>query len=103
MRPSVPICTALLLAGVGNPAVRVEEIPPRYQEVIQKGLDYVAKQQQRDGHWEGNGGGYPTTITSLCAMTLLMEGSTLREGKYADHIRKAVDWLMERSQRNGLL
>ena len=32
-----------------------------------------------------------------------MEGSTMREGKYADHIRKAVDWLMDRSQRNGLI
>src|SRR5262249_11190757 len=33
----------------------------------------------------------------------LMEGSTMREGKYAERIRRAVDWLMERSQRNGLL
>ena len=28
---------------------------------------------------------------------------TLRDGKYADKIRKATDWFMERSQRNGLL
>jgi len=97
------LCTTALLVGAGTPATRAEELLPRYRDVIQKGLEYVAKQQHRDGHWEGNGGGYPTTITSLCGMTLLMEGSTLREGKYADHIRKAVDWLMERSQRNGLL
>jgi hypothetical protein len=36
-------------------------------------------------------------------MALLMEGSTLREGKYAEKIRKAVDWLMERSQRYGMI
>src|SRR5206468_1656988 len=30
-------------------------------------------------------------------------GSTLREGKYAGHIRKAVDWLMEHTQRSGLI
>src|SRR5262249_22957280 len=73
------------------------------REVVAKGLDYVAKQQQRDGHWAGNGGAYPTTITALCGMALLMEGSNIREGKYAESIRKAVHWLMERSQRNGLM
>src|SRR5438874_1113153 len=89
----------------GSPAtqVRADEVPAKYREAIRKGLEYVAKEQQRDGHWEGNGGSYPTTITSLCGMVLLMEGSTIREGKYAERIRKAVDWLMERSQRNGLL
>lgn len=99
----VALCSALLLAGAGLCTARADEIAPRYREVIHKGLEYIAKQQQRDGHWEGNGGGYPTTITALCGMALLMEGSTLREGKYADPLRRAVDWLMERSQRNGLL
>ena len=42
-------------------------------------------------------------MTALAAMTMLMEGSTLREGKYADNIRRATAWLMDRSQRNGLL
>jgi hypothetical protein len=32
-----------------------------------------------------------------------MEGSTIREGKYADNIRRTVDWLMVRSQPNGLI
>jgi len=34
---------------------------------------------------------------------MLMQGSTLREGKYAGNLLKAVDWLMDRSQRNGLI
>jgi hypothetical protein len=33
----------------------------------------------------------------------MMEGSTIRDGKYSDRIRKATDWFMERGQRNGLL
>jgi Squalene-hopene cyclase C-terminal domain/Prenyltransferase and squalene oxidase repeat len=99
---------AILLLSLGSvagvvPRVAAEVLSPRYQDVVKKGLEYVAKQQQRDGHWEGNGGSYPTTITSLCGMSLLMEGSTIREGKYSENIRKAVDWLMERAQRNGML
>lgn len=27
----------------------------------------------------------------------------MREGKYSPHIRKAVDWLVDRSQRNGMI
>lgn len=91
----------LLLAGPS--AAWSEEIPPECRTAIHKGLQWVAKQQQRDGHWEANGGQYPTTMTALAGMTLLMEGSTLRDGKYAALLRKAVDWLMERSQRNGLI
>jgi hypothetical protein len=36
-------------------------------------------------------------------MAFLMEGSTIREGKYQQQIRKAVEWFMRRSQPNGLL
>ena len=103
-RLSLVLLYPLLTLGAGqNPAARADEIPAKYREVIRKGLDYIAGQQVRDGHWEGNGGAYPTTITSLCGMALLMDGSTMREGKYADKIRKTADWLMERSQRNGML
>src|SRR5260370_24458078 len=36
-------------------------------------------------------------------MSLLMEGSTLREGKYKDNIRRAADWLMSKAQPNGMI
>jgi hypothetical protein len=85
------------------PSARAEEIAPEYRKVIDKGLEWIAKSQYRDGHWDANGGQYPTTMTSLAGMSLLMEGSTMREGKYSERIRKAVDWLVDRSQRNGLI
>jgi hypothetical protein len=71
--------------------------------MIQTGLQYLAEQQKADGHWENPGFGYTTATTALCGMALLMEGSTLQQGKYATHLRKAVDWLMEQSQGNGLI
>src|SRR5262249_3551814 len=66
-------------------------------------LDWVARAQHRDGHWDANGGAYPTTMTALGGMVFLMQGSTIREGKYADNIRRACDWLMNNSQRSGLI
>src|SRR5690349_24888143 len=98
-----PVGLGLILSlATANP-VRAEQLAPEYQAAVKKGLEWVAKQQHRDGHWEANGGQYPSAMTALGGMVLLMEGSTLREGKYCDNIRRAVDWLTERSQRNGLL
>jgi len=98
---------ALLTSGMclitATSRARADELAPQYKAAVNKGLDWVAKHQFRDGHWEANGGAYPSAMTALGGMVLLMEGSTIREGKYAENIRRAVDWLMDRSQRNGLL
>ena len=97
------VAASPLLSALTNRPARAEDLPKEYQATVAKGLDWVAKQQHRDGHWEANSGQYPSAMTGLGGVVLLMEGSTLREGKYAERIRRAVDWLMERSQRNGLL
>jgi hypothetical protein len=102
------LLVASLLCGLGfltvgaNPA-HADEIPKEYRASVNKGLEWLAKQQSKDGHWEAFGGQYPVTMTSLSGMALLMEGSTIREGKYKDNIRRATDWLMNHSMPNGML
>ncbi len=95
------IALILMLAFVLNclPA-RAEDIPQEYKECVRKGLDWLVQQQSRDGHWEANGQ-YPISMTALSGMSLLMEGSTIREGKYRDNIRRAADFLMARTQKGG--
>jgi hypothetical protein len=93
----------LVLILCHQTVAQAESLPPKYRDVVNKGLDWMAKNQQRDGHWDANGGQYPTSMTALAGVAMLMEGSTMREGKYAENIRRAVDWLLERSQRNGLI
>ena len=92
-----------ILALLAAPAVRAEEIPAEYRETVQKGLEYLAKTQHKDGHWESFGGQYPITMTGVCGMAMLMEGSTMREGKYKDNIRHACDYLMSKAQPNGMI
>jgi hypothetical protein len=91
---------AALLVG---PPARGEEIPKEYHETIKKGLTWLAKNQYKDGHWEGVNGQYAISMTALGGMAFLCEGSTIREGKYRDNIRRAADYLMERCQPNGLI
>jgi hypothetical protein len=101
MRPTLLTGAALgglLLAG---PA-RADEVPQEYRETVAKGLAWLAKQQHRDGHWEAQGGQYAISMTGLSGMALLMEGSTIREGKYQEHLRRAADYLLAQQQPNGL-
>jgi hypothetical protein len=75
----------------------------RTEDAIKKGLEYLAKQQARDGSWSGTGGQYKIALTALSGMAFLMEGSRPDRGQYARHIRKAVAWLMARSRADGLI
>jgi len=84
--------------------LRAEDLPPEYRTMLDNGLDYLAKQQARDGHWEAGGGQFATAMTGVAGTTLLMEGSTLREGKYSENIRRAVDYLVKHAQKDtGLI
>ncbi|HEY7313144.1 MAG TPA: prenyltransferase/squalene oxidase repeat-containing protein [Gemmataceae bacterium] len=99
----VLVLTALALAALTAPLARAEEMSAEQRKAVQKGLDWLVKNQHRDGHWEAAGGQYPVTMTGISGMAMLMEGSTLHEGKYKDNIRRAVDWLMAHSMPNGML
>ena len=67
------------------------------------GLDWLANSQSPKGNWVANEGRYPTAMTALAGTALLAEGSTTTQGRYAPHIRRAVDYLILQSRRNGLI
>ena len=96
-----------LLAGsavlVRVPALRADEVPAQYQATLNRGLEYLVNHQHKDGHWEAVGFQYPTAMTSVSGMALLMEDSTIREGKYKENIRRACDYLMTKARANGLI
>lgn len=75
----------------------------RVERVVERGLEWLARTQARDGHWSANGGRYPTAMTGLAGIALLCEGSTTTQGKYAENISRAVDCLIGRSRSNGLI
>jgi hypothetical protein len=101
--------TLLVVAGTvgvavlafGTPRARGDEVPEKYRAAVNKGLEWLANKQTDKGSWGANGDQYPVSMTALSGMALLMEGSTIREGKYSKHIKKAVEWLMVRSQKGN--
>ncbi len=80
-------------------------ITPEMQAAIDRGLEYLARSQSRDGCWRGNGteGAYPIAMTALAGMALLGQGSTPTRGKYWRNIRNATDFLMKQAQGNGVI
>src|SRR5262249_8211120 len=92
-----------LALGQWAAVARADELSPEVPKCIERGFDWLVKQQARDGHWECNGGQYPPVMTALAGMALLMEGSTLREGRFCDRLRRAVDWLVDHTRSNGLI
>jgi hypothetical protein len=95
----VIVSWAVAVPGTG----RADELPEKVKTSIDKGLKWVVGQQHEEGNWSASSGRFPVAMTALSGMALLMEGSTLREGKYRNNIRRAVDFLVARSQENGLL
>lgn len=76
----------------------------KLDDSIERGLQWLKKTQSQKGSWEASGQ-YRTAMTALAGMAFLMEGSTLKEGKYTDQIKKATDWLTAPAQQqpNGLI
>ncbi len=107
------LSTGSVFAGrsVSEQAARMVESggSPEAAKSIRYALEWIARQQQTDGHWEFHQG-YPnasqnersnTGATGLALLTFLGAGSTHTSGPYEREVRKGIAWLIENQQRNG--
>jgi hypothetical protein len=93
-----------LAAQAADADAETARIMAKYQPKIDKGLEWLAKQQHTDGHWDAQNGMYPIAMTAMAGMALLSEGSTPHQGKYAKNIEKAVEYLIKKANPgNGLI
>src|SRR5438270_12364060 len=90
---------AVVLAGA--PRARADEIPKKYRDNVANGLKWLAEKQHEDGSWSALGGQHKVAMTALAGMALLMEGSTVKSGKYAKNLKAAVKYLMKNSQKGA--
>lgn len=102
----------LLLAPVGPapqdapdlPKPLKETYPPEIDEkteaAIEKGLDYLARLQQRDGSLRSN---VAVAATSLAGLAWLAHGDTSDRGRYQPNVRDAVKYILKHVRRNGYI
>jgi hypothetical protein len=85
--------------------VRGDEITAAQQDAVRKGLEWLSKQQQRDGRFGAGGEGFGASsgITALAGIAFMAEGNLPGRGKYGDNVQRAVDYIIRSSQESGLL
>ena len=104
MRPLLLQLLGLIsLASVTSAEAGLKDRDPKIEKAVTRALDYLAREQRRQGYWEANNGQYKVAMTALAGTALLCEGSTTTRGKYASNISLAVDYLLDMSQPNGLI
>jgi hypothetical protein len=91
------------LVGVLATATPDDAFETKVRESVRKGIDYLRRMQAVDGRWEADGGTYRVAMTALSAMALIMDGHTPSQGKYADHVDRAVGYLLGSVQPTGLI
>jgi squalene cyclase len=97
------VALAAMLMGTVGAARAAGPKDSDVQRSADKGLEWLARNQSRIGHWQAQGTRYPTAMTALAGTAMLAEGSTTTQGKYAPNIRRAVGYLVSRSRSNGLI
>ncbi len=97
----VVFCVVSLLAQPAHATKKKKD--PKVAQAVTRALDYLAREQRRQGYWEANQGQYRVAMTALAGNALLAEGSTTTRGKYAKNIRLAVDYLLDMAQPSGLI
>lgn len=97
------VCLAfcgVLLAALA-PAVRAEEgeITPASELALQRGLEWLAKNQGPDGNWNSNDVG----LVAMGALAFMADGHAPGRGKYGREVDKAVEFIVSRAKPSGLL
>ena len=70
---------------------------------VGRGLRCLADLQAADGRWEADTGAYRVAMTSVAGMAFLMDGSTPAQGRHAEQVKKAADYLIAQARPNGLI
>jgi hypothetical protein len=96
----------ILLLAVPASAQRPQK--EKFEDAIDRALDYLQNEQNADGSWSGIGGlfgrgGSDPAVTSLCVMAFLSAGHVPGEGPYGSNIQKGVEYVLSCQQRNGLI
>jgi prenyltransferase beta subunit len=82
-----------------------EQVPPKVREAVDRALDWLAKNQIKDGDRKGSwaqGGGSTTAVPSLAVMAFLARGHTPGQGPYGDVINEAIDYTLASQKPTGI-
>ncbi len=95
------IVPALLLLLLAAPAFAQPPAKDRLAESVDRGLVFLATQQEPDGAWPLGSQGKHTASTALAIMAYLSAGHVPGEGPYQANVEKGIRWILAKQQPSG--
>lgn len=98
---SLLLVLALSLTSPGQ-SVRAEgdwEMTPQSEQALQRGLDWLAKNQGPDGDWTSNDLG----LVSMGALAFMAAGHSPGRGRYGQALERALNNVVNQAKPSGLL
>jgi hypothetical protein len=83
--------------------VRGDEITPKQQRAVERGLDWLAARQSPDGSYGAQGMGKNPAVTSLAGLAFMQAGNLPGRGKYGENVRRCLDYVLTCCQESGLI
>ncbi len=99
LKTALALSGGLAMAGTTTRATAAKD--PRWNEAIEKGLNWLSRTQSSRGQW--NTQVYPTAMAALAGTAMIGSGSTTTQGPYAREIARAADFIISKSRENGLI
>lgn len=100
-----------LVVVVSSPGVSAQDVPGRADDTIpaqvelmyERGLQYLAKNQNDRGFWDDSVGSEPGVV-GLCVAAFLAHGEDANHGRYAKNIRLGIDYILsQQNDSNGYI
>ena len=80
-----------------------QEITPQLIKSIDRGLAFLASQQQSDGSYGHSQFPKHAGVTSIAGLAFMAHGDLPDRGPYSQTVKKALDFVLRSSKPNGLL
>ncbi|GAB4386964.1 MAG: terpene cyclase/mutase family protein [Phycisphaerales bacterium] len=88
--------------GAANNAAD-NEITPELDRAVERGLAYLATQQQPDGSFTGGRFGRNVAITALACLAFMADGNLPGRGDYGDIVDRGLEFILDNCAENGLI
>lgn len=91
------------LAAQDFPRRPDDPIPAQLEAVYERGLAYLARNQNEQGFWNDQMGREPGVV-GLCLKAFLAHGEDPNHGPYAKQVRRSIDYLLaSQNENNGYI
>lgn len=89
------LALSVLPASSGDGDPRKKLLTPKTEAAIERGLSWLARHQQRRGHWLAPKRSYGPGIAALCGLAFLASGDGVDQGQHHQILERLLRYLLD--------